>query len=164
MILNNPIHSLTTKGDSIRVSFFVHSCIVSFIVTGITVIYITIKKFGIVKYIPVLCIVMLYFTIILVNIIISAVIANSAKSREISQTNAFIVSFLLSPLVGMFVVAMSPVRKETLESETVMDIDYPQEDGVVNFMSNYLGNIIWIVFVIFIIYQLFHTTGEQPIM
>jgi succinate dehydrogenase hydrophobic anchor subunit len=107
---------------------------------------------------------MLYFTIILVNIIISAVIANSAKSREISQTNAFIVSFLLSPLVGMFVVAMSPVRKETLESETVMDIDYPQEDGVVNFMSNYLGNIIWIVFVIFIIYQLFHTTGEQPIM
>jgi cytochrome b561 len=107
---------------------------------------------------------MLYFTIILVNVIISAVIANSAKSREISQTNAFIVSFLLSPLIGMFVVAMSPARKETLETETVMDIDYPQEDGVVNFMSNYLGNIIWIVFVIFIIYQLFHTTGEQPIM
>jgi hypothetical protein len=107
---------------------------------------------------------MLYFTIILVNVIISAVIANSAKSREISQTNAFIVSFLLSPLIGMFVVAMSPARKETLETETVMDIDYPQEDGVVNFMSNYLGNIIWIVFVIFIIYQLFHTTGEQPMM
>jgi hypothetical protein len=64
----------------------------------------------------------------------------------------------------MFVVAMSPARKETLETETVMDIDYPQEDGVVNFMSNYLGNIIWIVFVIFIIYQLFHTTGEQPMM
>ena len=64
----------------------------------------------------------------------------------------------------MFVVAMSPVCKETVESETVVDIDYPEKDGVVNFMSNYLGNIIWIVFVIFIIYQLFHTTGEQPMM
>jgi flagellar biosynthesis protein FlhB len=107
---------------------------------------------------------MLYFTIILVNIIISAVIANSAKSREISQTNAFIVSFLLSPLVGMFVVAMSPVRKETLESETVMDVDYPEEDGMVNFMSKYLGHIIWIAFVIFVIYKLCNTGGEQPIM
>jgi hypothetical protein len=107
---------------------------------------------------------MLYFTIILVNIIISAVIANSAKSREISQTNAFIVSFLLSPLVGMFVVAMSPVRKETVESETVVDIDYPEEDGVVNFMGKYLGHIIWIVFVIFVIYKLCNTGGEQPIM
>ena len=143
---------------------YVYSCIASFIVTGITVIYITIKKFGIVKYIPVFCIVMLYFTIILVNIIISAVIANSAKSREISQTNAFIVSFLLSPLVGMFVVAMSPVRKETLESETVMDVDYPEEDGMVNFMSKYLGHIIWIAFVIFVIYKLCNTGGEQPIM
>ena len=107
---------------------------------------------------------MLYITIILVNLIISAVIANSAKSREISQTNAFIVSFLLSPLVGMFVVAMSPVRKETLETETVVDVNYPEEDGMVNFMGKYLGNIIWIAFVIFIIYKLFNTGGEQPIM
>ena len=107
---------------------------------------------------------MLYFTIILVNLIISAVIANSAKSRKISQTNAFIVSFLLSPLVGMFVVAMSPVRKETVESETVVDVDYPEEDGVVNFMSKYLGHIIWIAFVIFVIYKLCDTGGEQPIM
>ena len=108
---------------------------------------------------------MLYFTIILVNLIISAVIANSAKSRKISQTNAFIVSFLLSPLVGMFVVAMSPVRKEeTLESETVMDVDYPEEDGMVNFMSKYLGHIIWSAFVIFVIYKLCNTGGEQPIM
>jgi hypothetical protein len=108
---------------------------------------------------------MLYFTIILVNLIISAVIANSAKSREISQTNAFIVSFLLSPLVGMFVVAMSPARKEeTLETETIMDVDYPEEDGMVNFMSKNLGNIIWIVFVIFVIYKLFNTGAEQPTM
>ena len=74
------------------------------------------------------------------------------------------VSFLLSPLVGMFVVAMSPVRKETLETETDMDINYPEEDGMVNFMGKYLGNIIWITFVIFIIYKLFNTGGEQPIM
>lgn len=64
----------------------------------------------------------------------------------------------------MFVVAMSPARKETIISETVMDIDYPEEDDVVNFMSKYLGNIIWIVFVIFIIYKLFDTSNiESPI-
>ena len=74
------------------------------------------------------------------------------------------VSFLLSPLVGMFVVAMSPVRKETVETETVVGIDYPEEDGVVNFMRKYLGHIIWIVFVIFVIYKLCNTGGEQPIM
>lgn len=74
------------------------------------------------------------------------------------------VSFLLSPLVGMFVVAMSPVRKETLETETNMDIDYPKEDGMVNFMGKYLGHVIWIVFVIFVIYKLCDTGCEQPIM
>ena len=107
---------------------------------------------------------MLYFTIILVNIIISAVIANSAKSREISQTNAFIVSFLLSPLVGMFVVAMSPVRKETVETETVVDIDYPEEDGVVNFIYKNDVYIFSLLIVVFVIYLILHTSGEQPMM
>jgi len=108
---------------------------------------------------------MLYFTIILVNLIISAVIANSAKSREISQTNAFLVSFLLSPLVGMFVVAMSPVRKETVETETVVGIDYPEEDVVVNFIYRNDILIFMTIVIIFVTYLIIHTTGgEQPII
>ena len=102
---------------------------------------------------------MIYFTLILVNIVISGVIANSAKFRQISQTKAFMISFLLSPIVGMFVVSMSPESKENLETETIMDIKYPKEDMFVNFFQKYIGYVIVIVFLVILIYKLTH---NQP--
>ena len=74
------------------------------------------------------------------------------------------VSFLLSPLVGMFVVAMSPVRKETLETETVVDVNYPKEDGMVNFIYKNDVYIFSLLIVVFVIYLILHTSGEQPMM
>ncbi len=102
---------------------------------------------------------MIYFTLILINIVISGVIAISAKFRQISQTKAFMISFLLSPIVGMFVVSMSPESKENIETETIMDIKYPKEDMFVNFIQKYIGYVIVTVFLVILIYKLTH---NQP--
>lgn len=100
---------------------------------------------------------MLYFTLILINIIVCLVISNSAQSREISQTKAFLVSFFLSPIVGMFVVAMSPVRKEGVQTnqETISSLPvYDKEDKLVLFFQKYLQYILIGVFILFVIYSL----------
>ncbi len=115
------------------------------------------KKFGIVKYLLLLCITMLYFTLILVNIIVCFVISNAAQSREISQTKAFLVSFFLSPIVGMFVVAMSPARKEVVQTnqETISNLPvYDEEDKLVLFFQKYLQYVLIGVFILFVIYSL----------
>ena len=112
------------------------------------------KKFGIVKYLLLLCITMLYFTLILVNIIVCFVISNAAQSREISQTKAFLVSFFLSPIVGMFVVAMSPVRKEGIQTnqETITNLpEYKKEDEFVLFFEK---NFKWFFYGFIIIFIL----------
>ena len=97
---------------------------------------------------------MLYFTLILVNIIVCFVISNAAQSREISQTKAFLVSFFLSPIVGMFVVAMSPARKEGVQTnqETVSNLPvYDEEDKLVLFFQKNLQYIFIGVFILFVI-------------
>jgi hypothetical protein len=97
---------------------------------------------------------MLYFTLILVNIIVCFVISNAAQSREISQTKAFLVSFFLSPIVGMFVVAMSPVRKEGIQTnqETITNLpEYKKEDEFVLFFEK---NFKWFFYGFIIIFIL----------
>ncbi len=96
---------------------------------------------------------MLYFTLILVNIIVCFVISNAAQSREISQTKAFFVSFFLSPIVGMFVVAMSPTRKEgvTITQETTSSLPvYDEEDKLVSFFQKNLQYIFIGLFILFV--------------
>jgi hypothetical protein len=96
---------------------------------------------------------MLYFTLILVNIIVCFVISNAAQSREISQTKAFFVSLFLSPIVGMFVVAMSPVRKEgvTTTRETTSSLPvYDEEDKLVSFFQKNLQYIFIGLFILFV--------------
>ena len=54
---------------------------------------------------------------LIINAIISAVVASAAKSRQIGSTSAFWISFLLTPILGMFMVAMSPqLTSEEIES------------------------------------------------
>ncbi len=98
---------------------------------------------------------MLYFTLILVNIIVCFVISNAAQSREISQTKAFFVSFFLSPIVGMFVVAMSPTRKEgvTITQETTSSLPvYDEEDKLVSFFQKNLQYIFIGLFILFVFF------------
>jgi hypothetical protein len=59
---------------------------------------------------------------------------------------------------------MSPVRKETVETETVVDIDYPEEDGVVNFIYKNDVYIFSLLIVVFVVYLILHTSGEQPMV
>jgi len=100
---------------------------------------------------------MLYFTLILVNIIVCFVISNAAQSREISQTKAFLVSFFLSPIVGMFVVSMSPVHKvgSQVNQETFSNLPvYDKEDKLVLFFQKNIQYVLIGVFIVFLISQL----------
>ncbi len=58
----------------------------------------------------------LILALLVLNGIISAIIANVAKNREIGSINVFWISFLLTPILGMFVAAMSrQLNKEEIE-------------------------------------------------
>jgi hypothetical protein len=57
-----------------------------------------------------------------INLVISMIITNAAKTREISSTKVFLVSFLLTPILGMFIVLLSKEKKESDLLE-VSDID-----------------------------------------
>lgn len=73
---------------------------------------------------------------LLVNLIISAVIASSVKNREITQEKVFYVSFFLTPLVGMFVSMMSPEIKEKdveIKKEEIIEDTY--EDSLIPFLE-----------------------------
>jgi hypothetical protein len=93
---------------------------------------------------------------VIVNAIISQVIATLVKNRQISSSRVFWLSFLLSPFVGMFVAMMAPeVKGETKEVITEGELDLPKynknEDGLVKFIDNnliyLLVGIITIIFV-----------------
>jgi len=78
------------------------------------------------------------------------------KNREISQSKVFWISFLLSPIVGMFAAMMSPeVKGETKEVITEGELDLPKynKDGdeLLKFIDNNLIYlIVGIVTIIFV--------------
>jgi hypothetical protein len=92
---------------------------------------------------------------LLVNGVISYLISTMVKNREISQSKVFWVSFLLSPIVGMFAAMMSPeVKGETKEIINEGELDLPKYnkdgDGLLKFVDNNL--IYLLVGIITIIY------------
>ena len=84
---------------------------------------------------------------LIVNAIISQVIATSVKNREISSSKVFWISFLLSPLVGMFVAMMSPEIKPSQvmeQSEGEVNLpEYKKEDEFMEFVDKHF---VWILF------------------
>jgi hypothetical protein len=92
---------------------------------------------------------------LLVNGVISYVISTMVRNREISQSKVFWISFLLSPIVGMFAAMMSPeVKGETKEIINEGELDLPKYnkdgDGLLKFVDNNL--IYLLVGIITIIY------------
>ena len=92
---------------------------------------------------------------LLVNGVISYLISTMVKNREISQSKVFWISFLLSPIVGMFAAMMSPeVKGETKEIINEGELDLPKYnkdgDGLLKFVDNNL--IYLLVGIITIIY------------
>ena len=79
---------------------------------------------------------------LLVNAGISYVISTMVKNREISQLKVFWISFLLSPIVGMFAAIMSPEvkggTKEVINEGELNLPDYNKEDVFVNFIDKNL--------------------------
>ena len=92
---------------------------------------------------------------LIVNAIISQVIATSVKNREISSSKVFWISFLLSPLVGMFVAMMSSEIKPsqvTEQSEGKLNLpEYKKEDEFVLFFEK---NFKWFLYGFIIIFIL----------
>jgi hypothetical protein len=93
---------------------------------------------------------------LLVNGVISYFISTMVKNREISQSKVFWISFLLSPIVGMFAAMMSPeVKGETKEVINEGELDLPKynKDGdeLLKFIDNNLIYlIVGIVTIIFV--------------
>ena len=93
---------------------------------------------------------------LLVNGVISYLISTMVKNREISQSKVFWISFLLSPIVGMFAAMMSPeVKGETKEVINEGELDLPKynKDGdeLLKFIDNNLIYlIVGIVTIIFV--------------
>jgi hypothetical protein len=93
---------------------------------------------------------------LLVNGVISYLISTMVKNREISQSKVFWISFLLSPIVGMFAAMMSPeVKGETKEVINEGELDLPKynKDGdeLLKFIENNLIYlIVGIVTIIFV--------------
>jgi hypothetical protein len=56
------------------------------------------------------------FAIILIWVVFSAIVANFGKKRTIGFGTAFVVSLLLSPLVGLLFVLFSDERKDSKEA------------------------------------------------
>jgi hypothetical protein len=61
---------------------------------------------------------------LIINAIISAVVASAAKSRQIGSTSAFWISFLLTPILGMFMVAMSPQLTSEEMKSSIQQSEY----------------------------------------
>ena len=63
---------------------------------------------------------------LIINGIISAVVANAAKQRQIGSLKVFLISFLLTPILGMFITVMSP---QITEVEIEEPIQSSADDG-----------------------------------
>ena len=63
---------------------------------------------------------------LIINGIISVVVANAAKQRQIGSLKVFLISFLLTPILGMFVTAMSP---RLTEEEINLPIQQSENDA-----------------------------------
>ena len=77
---------------------------------------------------------------IIVNGIISQVIASSVKNRQISSSKVFWLSFLLTPLVGMFAAVMSPEIKENEVQEEIVQETY--EDSFIPFVERNISYVV----------------------
>lgn len=95
---------------------------------------------------------MLIFILLFVNFLIASVISNVARNRQISPLSAFMISFFLSPIIGMFAVAMSPEIKQTeILTEEVIE---PQEDNFMNFVSKHISTVLLCIVVLLILAQI----------
>ena len=94
---------------------------------------------------------MIYILLVLtLNLIISFVISNRAKSRECNPTWIFWSSFLLSPIVGMFLVLASKERKET-EPVIIDEVEFKHEPDWIQSNPEKAENIITWTFGLLII-------------
>ena len=80
---------------------------------------------------------------LVINVIISQVVATSVKNREITSSRVFWLSFLFSPIVGMFAALMSPELKEGVVKE-----QKSAEDRFEEFVSNNLTVILIVLGVV----------------
>jgi hypothetical protein len=81
---------------------------------------------------------------VIANAIISQVIATSVKNRQISSSRVFWLSFLLSPLVGMFVAMMSPeVKPNEVNEQTDGQLNLPkyEDDKFIEFIDKNMKTI-----------------------
>ena len=94
---------------------------------------------------------------LIVNAIISQVIATSVKNRQISSSRVFWLSFLLSPLVGMFVAMMSPeIKPNEANEQTDGKLNLPTYEKQDKFVEFFEKNS-KVIFVIYLI--LFFLSG-----
>jgi hypothetical protein len=101
----------------------------------------------------------LLISAILINLAISALVANSAKSREVSQSKIFWVSFLLTPILGMFIALMSRQLspEEIKEKEKIPK--RKSENPV--FIAGVLLSVILLSLVSFKVYSLYQEKIEE---
>lgn len=91
---------------------------------------------------------------LIINVIISQVIASSVKNRQISSSKVFWLSFLFSPLVGMFAAMMSPEIKENnpqIINEGELDLpEYKDDDALISFFDKNLKYILIGLFILMV--------------
>ena len=83
---------------------------------------------------------------LIINGIISVVVANAAKQRQIGSLKVFLISFLLTPILGMFVTAMSP---RLTEEEINLPIQQSENDANVFLL---FASVFFIVGIIGVLY------------
>ena len=73
---------------------------------------------------------MIILIALVINLVISLIVANSAKSRDISTSKVFLISFFLTPILGMFVTLLA---KEAVDQEEEEEEKFEvKEDKLMN--------------------------------
>lgn len=96
---------------------------------------------------------------ILISLAISVLVANSAKSREVSQSKIFWVSFLLTPILGMFIAMMS----RQLSPEEIKEREEIPKKNSENpvFIAGIILSVILLFLVSFKIHNLYQEKVEE---
>ena len=75
---------------------------------------------------------MIILIALVINLVISLIVTNSAKSRDISTSKVFLISFFLTPILGMFVTLLA---KEAVDQEEAKEETFEvKEDKFMNAM------------------------------
>ena len=75
---------------------------------------------------------MIILIALVINLVISLIVTNSAKSRDISTSKVFLISFFLTPILGMFVTLLA---KEAVDQGEAKEKTFEvKEDKFMNAM------------------------------